>query len=63
MNKTEDIKNLSKQRISAHSHIKGLGLNDDGSISNVSCGLIGQETARQVCHSLENKFNDLYQYS
>ncbi|KAI2807407.1 hypothetical protein RDWZM_004970 [Blomia tropicalis] len=48
MNKTEDIKNLSKQRISAHSHIKGLGLNDDGSISNVSCGLIGQETARQA---------------
>lgn len=49
MIKTEEIKNTTKQqRISSHSHIKGLGLNEEGNAVNDSCGLIGQFDARKV---------------
>ncbi|ELP84063.1 hypothetical protein EIN_212030 [Entamoeba invadens IP1] len=37
------------QRVSSHSHIKGLGLDSAGlPISDISCGLIGQENAREA---------------
>ena len=49
MNKVEEIKNTNKQqRVSAHSHIKGLGLGEDGNVATDSCGLIGQNDARRV---------------
>ncbi|GKY98938.1 hypothetical protein MPSEU_000849600 [Mayamaea pseudoterrestris] len=39
------------ERVSAHTHVKGLGLADDGvGIDESShCGLVGQEAARQAC--------------
>lgn len=48
--KIEEVKSTTKtQRIASHSHIKGLGLNEeDGTASNVSSGLVGQENAREV---------------
>ena len=47
--KIEEVKNVSKtQRISAHSHVKGLGLDDAGNALPVAAGLVGQATAREV---------------
>jgi RuvB-like protein 1 (pontin 52) len=40
--KIEEVKSTTKtQRIATHSHIKGLGLNDDGSAKEASHGLVG----------------------
>lgn len=36
------------QRIATHSHIKGLGVRDDGSVIPVASGLVGQEQAREA---------------
>lgn len=37
------------QRIAAHSHIKGLGVDKDGIALPISHGLVGQEQAREAC--------------
>lgn len=47
--KIEEVKSTTKtQRIAAHSHVKGLGLNDAGVAVPVSAGLVGQEAAREA---------------
>lgn len=47
--KIEEVKSTAKiQRISAHSHIKGLGLDDGGIAMQTGAGLVGQEAAREV---------------
>jgi len=47
--KIEEVKSTTKtQRIATHSHIKGLGLNEDGTAANIGSGLVGQESAREV---------------
>lgn len=38
---------MKTQRISSHSHIKGLGLKDDGVPLELGGGLVGQENARE----------------
>ena len=38
-----------KQRISQHTHIKGLGLDASGTAVPVQSGLVGQEKAREAC--------------
>lgn len=48
--KIEEVKSTTKtQRIAAHSHIKGLGLDENGEALAMGSGLVGQETAREVC--------------
>ncbi|EGG14966.1 AAA ATPase domain-containing protein [Cavenderia fasciculata] len=48
-NKIEEIKsNLKSQRVATHSHIKGLGLNVDGSANTIGDGLVGQSKAREA---------------
>ena len=48
--KIEEVKSTTKtQRIAAHSHLKGLGLNEDGSAVPVAAGFVGQQQAREVC--------------
>lgn len=37
------------QRISCHTHIKGLGIQEDGTPLPVGAGLVGQEKAREAC--------------
>ena len=37
-----------KQRIASHTHIKGLGLSEDGTAHPMAAGLVGQEGAREV---------------
>ncbi|KAL5486707.1 hypothetical protein EMCRGX_G019223 [Ephydatia muelleri] len=47
--KIEEVKSTTKtQRIAAHSHVKGLGLDEEGTALPVSAGLVGQETAREA---------------
>lgn len=47
--KIEEVKSTAKtQRISAHSHIKGLGLDENGVPIQMAAGLVGQEAAREV---------------
>ena len=49
MMKIEEVKSTTKtQRIAVHSHVKGLGLGDDGSAMDVGAGLVGQKRAREV---------------
>lgn len=47
--KIEDVRSTVKaQRIAAHSHVKGLGLNETGIASQMGAGLVGQERAREA---------------
>ena len=46
--KIEEVKSTTRQqRVAAHSHVKGLGLNEDGTAAEVAAGLVGQEKARE----------------
>jgi len=48
--KIEEVKSTTKtQRVATHSHVKGLGLNEDGTAAEVAAGLVGQEKARESC--------------
>lgn len=47
--KIEEVKSTVKtQRISSHTHVKGLGLAENGSALQMAAGLVGQEQAREV---------------
>lgn len=47
--KIEEVKSTVRiQRIAAHSHIKGLGLDENGGAVHMSAGLVGQKQAREV---------------
>ncbi|CAF1055473.1 unnamed protein product [Adineta steineri] len=47
--KIEEVKSTAKaQRISAHSHVKGLGLDSEQRAIRNACGLVGQEQAREA---------------
>ncbi|KPA82448.1 putative ruvb-like 1 DNA helicase [Leptomonas pyrrhocoris] len=44
----EVISTTKKERVAAHSHVKGLGLNLDGSTKDIADGFVGQKTAREA---------------
>lgn len=47
--KIEEVRSTTKtQRVASHTHIKGLGLDDDGNCIPISHGLCGQEKAREA---------------
>lgn len=47
--KIEEVKSTVKtQRIATHSHVKGLGIADDGTAIEIASGMVGQEIAREV---------------
>ena len=47
--KIEEVKSSAKtQRVSAHTHVKGLGLDENGIAIHSAAGLVGQELAREV---------------
>lgn len=49
--KIEEVRSTVRtQRISAHSHVKGLGLDENGNAHHEASGLVGQEEAREVNH-------------
>ena len=37
-------------RVAAHTHVKGLGLDETGRALPTAAGLVGQEKAREVCN-------------
>ncbi len=44
-----EVKNSNREnRTSAHTHIKGLGLKQDGTAERHAAGFVGQTTAREV---------------
>ena len=46
----EEVKSTTKtSRVSVHTHIKGLGLDEAGIASPIGSGLVGQERAREAC--------------
>lgn len=49
MKVSAEVKDLTRiERIGAHSHIRGLGLDDALEARNVSQGMVGQTRARKV---------------
>lgn len=47
--KIEEVKSTVRtQRIAAHSHVKGLGLDENGVPLHIGAGLVGQASAREV---------------
>merc|ERR1712159_12010 len=47
--KIEEVKSTTKaQRVAAHTHVKGLGLDDNGNAQQCASGLCGQEKAREA---------------
>ncbi|XP_033118840.1 ruvB-like 1 isoform X1 [Anneissia japonica] len=47
--KIEEVKSTTKtQRIASHSHVKGLGLDENGIAIPTAAGLVGQEMAREA---------------
>ena len=55
--KIEEVKSTTKtQRVAAHTHIKGLGLDENGLAIPISAGLVGQESARDVIHHILRQF-------
>lgn len=45
----EEVASTTKtQRVSTHTHIKGLGLQDDGTAVQMAAGFVGQENAREA---------------
>ena len=48
--KIEEVQSNTKTvRISSHSHVKGLGLDEQGTAVDQSGGLAGQQAAREAC--------------
>lgn len=48
--KIEEVQSTAKsQRISVHTHVKGLGLAEDGKALATAAGMVGQERAREAC--------------
>ena len=47
--KIEEVKSTEIfNRVASHTHIKGLGLREDGTATPVAAGFVGQEEAREV---------------
>ena len=54
--KIEEVKSTTKTaRIAAHTHIKGLGLDENGFAIPIAAGLVGQEAGREVNWKKLNK--------
>ena len=46
----EEVKSVTRaQRVAAHSHVKSLGLTDEGTAEQIAGGMVGQEEAREGC--------------
>merc|ERR1712028_196762 len=58
--KIEEVKSTTKaQRVAVHTHVKGLGLDEEGTALQCAAGLCGQEKAREaagvVCEMIKSK--------
>lgn len=51
--KIEEVKSTVRtQRIASHSHIKGLGLDENGIPLQIGAGLVGQKKTREVSENI-----------
>ncbi len=49
----EEVRSTERlERIASHSHVKGLGLDENGNALVIASGLVGQCAAREVCFPL-----------
>lgn len=49
----EEVRGLDQlSRVAAHTHIKGLGIKDDGSVIPIAAGLVGQVAAREAAATI-----------
>ena len=49
LSQIEEVQSTTKaQRVALHTHVKGLGLKENGDAMGVGAGLVGQEKAREV---------------
>eukprot|EP00054_Salpingoeca_dolichothecata_P010090 m.56792 g.56792 ORF g.56792 m.56792 type:complete len:457 (+) comp18797_c0_seq3:27-1397(+) len=56
--KIEEVKSTTKaQRIAVHSHVKGLGLDEQGNAQRIAAGLVGQEEAREAAGVIVDLIN------
>jgi len=47
--KIQEVKSTTKkQRVAAHTHVKGLGLDETGAAKEIADGLVGQAKAREA---------------
>jgi len=47
--KIEEVHSTARQqRVAAHTHIKGLGLDSQGLANQIGTGMVGQEKAREA---------------
>lgn len=57
--KVDDVKDVTRiERIGAHSHIRGLGLDDSLEPRNISQGLVGQKDARRAAGLILNMIKE-----
>ena len=48
--KIEEVKSVTRaNRVAAHSHVKSLGLAQDGTAEEIGGGMVGQVEAREAC--------------
>jgi RuvB-like protein 2 len=53
-----EVRDLTRiERIGAHSHIRGLGLDDSLEPREISQGMVGQQKARKVCYVYRVSFS------
>ncbi|MFB6166730.1 MAG: RuvB-like domain-containing protein [Candidatus Nanohaloarchaea archaeon] len=50
----EEVEDVEFERIGSHSHVNGLGLDEDGKAKSSTDGLVGQETARESAGHVAN---------
>ena len=56
--KIEEVQSTTKtQRIAVHTHIKGLGLDENGIALPIAAGLVGQEKAREASFETDSILN------
>ena len=60
--KIEEVKSTTKtQRIAAHTHVKGLGLNPENGLAlPIAAGLVGQEAGREVISRIKSNLNLIF---
>lgn len=57
MMKVDELETSQKsKRINVHTHIKGLGLDENGVAQNIGQGLVGQKDAREVYFSFNKSW-------
>ena len=55
LNVNSTVTTVNTKKVTTHSHIKGLGLKEDGYAEPIAAGFVGQLKAREVFEEFYNK--------